>query len=440
MKFEKPKQFHHKFLLMLLLVAIAYFVRVVILPIDGRVIFSTFYPAIALTALLCGYRMGFVSLGLSGFLAYFYFLQPSREFKYLDFEDATALATYIFSAAIICLSFSHFSNEASSKIWKPKKSVSKISLMLLLVGFAFFLRISLLPVDSRVIYSTFYPAIALATLFCGFRVGLIGMFTAGFLSYFYLLPPFQSFKQINFEQGTGLVTFFIAAGIICASLREVLIRGQKINQVNEALQDLMASNSIGKTLQELVQVIASTVEMRDPYTSGHQRRVAELAIAIASKMGLPERNLIGIKLAGLIHDLGKMRVPIEILTKPGQLTELEMSLIREHPKIAHEALKDLQAPWPLADIILQHHERLDGSGYPNQLRGDDILIEARILAVADVVEAMSAMRPYREGLGIGPALAEIKKYSGIKYDPAVVQACTELFDSGEFMWHKALPN
>ncbi len=181
-------------------------------------------------------------------------------------------------------------------------------------------------------------------------------------------------------------------------------------------------------------VAASTIDMRDPYTAGHQRRVSDLAVAIGRKMALPDRQLMGIKLAGLIHDLGKMSVPLEILTKPGQLSPLEMDLIREHPKTAYNALKDMHSPWPLADIVLQHHERIDGSGYPNKLVGDNILLEARILAVADVVEAMSAMRPYREGLGIDKALAEIQAHAGNKYDPQVVAACLALFDAGEFSW------
>lgn len=319
---------------------------------------------------------------------------------------------------------------------KPQKLHYKILLMLALVGSAFLLRLSILPIDSRVIYSTFYPAIAVITIACGFEIGLVGITLLGFLAYLYLLPPTLTFKFLNLEQGIGLATFFMASVIICLSLREVIIRGQKIKQVNDVLQDLMVSNSVGKNLRELVEVIASTVEMRDPYTSGHQRRVAELGVAIGNKMGLPERNLMGIKLAGLIHDLGKMSVPIEILTKPGKLNDMEQALIRQHPKVAYEALKSFESPWPLADVVYQHHERMDGTGYPKGIRGEDILIEARILAVADVVEAMSAMRPYRESLGINAAIAEIKKGSGTKYDPAVVNACSELFESGAFSWRK----
>jgi hypothetical protein len=432
----RPKRIHHKIFITNFLVGIAFALHLSILPIDGRVVFSTFYPAIAITALLCGYRFALASLLLGGGLAYFYFLPPFQTFKFIDFEQGIALVTYLVAALTICFSFSVYSNDARSKFFKPQGIVPKALVLMLLIGFAFLLRITLLSTDSRVIYSTFYPAIAGVTLVCGFKAGLIGTLIASLLVYFYMLPPFQSLKLLNMEQATGMATFFMASGIICVSLREVIHRGQKIKQVNDTLRDLMTTNSVGKTLGELVQVIASTVEMRDPYTSGHQKRVADLGVAIGTKMGLPERNLMGIKLAGLIHDLGKMSIPIEILTKPGKLTPIEQSLIREHPKVAHDALVNFQAPWPLADIILQHHERLDGTGYPNRIKGDNILIEARILAVADVVEAMSAMRPYREGLGIRAALDEVKKHARAKYDPAVVDVCVSLFETGEFEWRK----
>jgi HD-GYP domain-containing protein (c-di-GMP phosphodiesterase class II) len=432
----KPQKLINKILLMLTLVALAFVARLIILPIDDRVVYSTFYPVIAIIALMCGYRIGLFGALISGLLAYFFILTPAFQFKALDFEQTVGFATYISAVIIICFSFAGRFNEAGAQFYGTQKLGGRILLMLLVVGFAFLLRLSILPIDGRVIYSTFYPAIAMITLACGFEIGLIGTLLLGVLAYVYLLPPAFALKILNLEQVVGLLTYFVAAGIISFSLREVIIRGQKIKQVNDALQDLMVSNSIGKNLQGLVEVIASTVEMRDPYTSGHQRRVAELGVAIGGKMGLPDRNLMGIRLAGLIHDLGKMKIPVEILTKPGKLTDIEQALIREHPKVAYEALKGFESPWPLADIVQQHHERMDGSGYPKGLKGEDILIEARILAVADVVEAMSAMRPYREGLGIGAALNEIKIGSGKKYDEAVVNACVELFESGAFSWHK----
>lgn len=432
----KPKTDLSRLFLALTLVALAFTIRLTILPIDGRVIYSTYYPAIGITALLCGYRYGLLNLGLSGLLAYWFLLTPSQSWKPLQAEQLIGLLTFLGAGLIICLSFTRISGKTESVILKPTSTTGKITYMIFMIAFAFLLRISLLPLESRVIYSTFYPIIAIITLACGFRTGLFSIGVSSVVAYFALLPPFYSFKAIGFEQGTGLVTFVFAACIICFSLREVMIRGQKIKKINDSLQDLMSTNSVGKTLEDLVQVIASTVDMRDPYTAGHQRRVSDLAVAIGKKMGLPDGQVMGIKLAGLIHDLGKMSVPLEILTKPGKLSEVELALIKEHPMTAYNALKDMPSPWPLADIVVQHHERMDGTGYPKQLAGDDILLEARILAVADVVEAMSAMRPYREGLGVDAAIDEITQYAGSRYDPSVVEACRDLFRNSEFSWQK----
>jgi HD-GYP domain-containing protein (c-di-GMP phosphodiesterase class II) len=173
--------------------------------------------------------------------------------------------------------------------------------------------------------------------------------------------------------------------------------------------------------------MVSAVETRDPYTAGHQIRSSDLAHAIATEMGLSQEKIDGIRMAGSIHDIGKLSVPAEILSKPKKLTEIEFSLIREHSRGGYEMLKDVESPWPLAEIVYQHHERMDGSGYPRNLKGDDILIEARILAVSDVVESMASHRPYRPGLGIDKALEEIEKNRGTFYDNAVADACLRLF-------------
>lgn len=189
---------------------------------------------------------------------------------------------------------------------------------------------------------------------------------------------------------------------------------------------------LSKGLEDTVQVIATMVEMRDPYTNGHQQRVADLATAIATEMGLPEEQVRGIHLAGVIHDLGKIQTPAEILSKPGRLSEAEFALIKSHPQTGYDVLKDINFTWPIAQIVLQHHERLDGSGYPNGLKGDQIMLEARILIVADVVEAMSSHRPYRPGLGLSRALEEIRKNRGKFYDPDVVDACLKLFEEQRY--------
>lgn len=187
-----------------------------------------------------------------------------------------------------------------------------------------------------------------------------------------------------------------------------------------------------ESLEQSVQTIAATVEARDPYTAGHQRRVAELATAIAGEMNLTEEQIRGIHFAAIIHDLGKIHIPAEILAKPGRLSEIEFMLIKTHPQEGYDILKDVKFPWPIAETILQHHEKLDGSGYPRGLRGDEIRLEARILTVADVVEAMYSHRPYRSALGIKPALDEIRRGRGAEYDSTVVDTCLQLFMEKNF--------
>jgi len=199
----------------------------------------------------------------------------------------------------------------------------------------------------------------------------------------------------------------------------------------------LASNrkQLEKTLKELrkvlggtIEAMALTVETRDPYTAGHQRRVSNLARSIATEMGVSEDQIQGIRLAGVIHDVGKISVPGEILSKPGKISTNEFGIIKEHPQVGYNILKTVDFPWPIAQIVLQHHERMDGSGYPDGISGDNILIEARILSVADVVEAMASHRPYRAALGINLALEEISKNRGSFYDSKVVDACLRLFN------------
>lgn len=186
------------------------------------------------------------------------------------------------------------------------------------------------------------------------------------------------------------------------------------------------------SLEATVGAIASTVETRDPYTAGHQQRVARLAVAIAHALGLSDDRIHGLALAGIVHDVGKITIPAEILSKPGRLSALEYQLIQQHAQAGYEILKGVDFPWPIADMVRQHHERLDGLGYPQGLKGDQILTEAKILAVADVVEAMVSHRPYRPGCGIDAALGEIANGSGRLYDPAAVEACVALFRRDAF--------
>ena len=176
------------------------------------------------------------------------------------------------------------------------------------------------------------------------------------------------------------------------------------------------------------------VETKDPYTAGHQERVSQLAKAIAKEMGLTEDRQDFVKTASIIHDLGKVSVPSELLSKPTKLSELEFNIIKVHSQAGYNILKDIDFPWPVADVVLQHHERMNGSGHPQGLKGESILLEARILSVADVVEAISSHRPYRPSLGIIFALDEISKNKGILYDANVVDACLKLFQKKNFIF------
>ena len=176
-----------------------------------------------------------------------------------------------------------------------------------------------------------------------------------------------------------------------------------------------------------VHVVNTLSEMRDPYTAGHERKVAELAVDIGAELGLSARQQEGLHVAGFLHDIGKITVPAEILAKPGKLSWIEHRLVQEHAQAGYEVLKNVKFPWQIAEVVHQHHERIDGSGYPQGLKGEAILLKARILAVADVVEAMSSHRPYRPARGIEAALAEIERGRGTFFDTNVVDACLRLF-------------
>ena len=220
---------------------------------------------------------------------------------------------------------------------------------------------------------------------------------------------------------TNMVTTIGTAGI-----EAVYGIGQDITRLKEAERQLRAS------LEGTIRTVSALTERRDPYTSGHQQRVMELACAIAGRMSWQSDRIAGLRAAGLLHDIGKVAVPAEILTKPRALTETEFAIIQGHSVVAHDVLEPVEFPWPVASAVRQHHERIDGSGYPDGLRGDEILPEARILAVADTVEAMSSHRPYRPALGVDAALDEIEKMQGQLYDAAVVEACLGLFRDGDF--------
>ena len=215
-------------------------------------------------------------------------------------------------------------------------------------------------------------------------------------------------------------------------------RPATLNFVRDITYQRIAEDELRQTIEKLrkvagatVHAMSQTVEVRDPYTAGHQKRVSNIARAIATEMMLSPEMVEGIRMAGNIHDIGKISVPAEILSKPGSLTDIQFALVKAHPKTGYEILKGIEFPWDIARIVLQHHERIDGSGYPQGLIGDDILLEAKILAVADVVEAMSSHRPYRPALGVGKALDELSSKKGKLYDPRVVDAFEKALKAGD---------
>ena len=218
---------------------------------------------------------------------------------------------------------------------------------------------------------------------------------------------------------------------------EVLAIARDISERKQAQEEAKRSiEKLVRAMEHAIQAMTMVVEMRDPHTAGHQQRVTQLACAIAKQMGLSKEQISGLRLAGLIHDIGKVRVPAEILTNPNGLYEPELMMIKAHPVLGYEILRAIDFPWPVAQIVLQHHERMNGSGYPSGLSGEDIIMEARILAVADVVEAMASHRPYRASLGINKALAEISQNKGVLYDSKAVDACLTLFRDKKFEFER----
>ncbi|MDD5037057.1 MAG: response regulator [Methylococcaceae bacterium] len=204
---------------------------------------------------------------------------------------------------------------------------------------------------------------------------------------------------------------------------------QKSTQVHMQQKQLeKASLQLLNTLQTAIGALSRAIEKRDPYTDGHQKRVSQIATAIAEEMKLPKAQINGIRLGAMIHDIGKISIPTELLTMPGKLSRIQFELIQTHPQAGADILEGVEFPWPIAQMVLQHHERLNGSGYPKGLKAEQILLEAKIIAVADVVEAMASHRPYRPALGLDVAIAEVKTQRGVLYDAEVVDGCLKVLE------------
>jgi HD-GYP domain-containing protein (c-di-GMP phosphodiesterase class II) len=241
-----------------------------------------------------------------------------------------------------------------------------------------------------------------------------------------IVLPSGEIRSVH-EQGVAYFDKSGKAFRMVGTVQDITERMQAKAKLQETLDRL------GKAFGGVIQVLSATTEMRDPYTAGHHRRSADLARAIGREMGLPEDQVEGLRLAGTIHDVGKIGIPADILSKPTRLSEIEFSLIQSHSQIGYDILAGIEFAWPIAKIVNQHHERMDGSGYPQGLKNGDILLESRILAVADVIEAMASHRPYRPSLGIEAALKEIEDKKGVLYDPAVVTACLALFRENRYV-------
>jgi HD-GYP domain-containing protein (c-di-GMP phosphodiesterase class II) len=219
-----------------------------------------------------------------------------------------------------------------------------------------------------------------------------------------------------------------AARTLGQQLQEAAAAGSLPSELPAASRDLW---NVWRIFEEAVRAMGQMMEVRDPYTAGHQSRVAQICVEIARLMNLPANRIKGLELAALVHDVGKLAIPSEILSKPGRLSSFEFDLIKTHPLIGYDIMKGIEFPWPVARMILQHHERMDGSGYPNRVSGSQLLLESRILSVADVIEAMSSNRPYRPALGLSLALEEVCKNRNSLYDGDVVEACLEYYATNQ---------
>tara|TARA_Y100001937_G_scaffold128452_3_gene205080 strand:+ start:343111 stop:344181 length:1071 start_codon:yes stop_codon:yes gene_type:complete len=237
-------------------------------------------------------------------------------------------------------------------------------------------------------------------------------------------PTEKRWFQMRVTCFTSAEGFFMV--VVHENVTELVLAEKKQQRLLNSLE--VTNAKLNKALTSTVSSLGRAIEKRDPYTDGHQKRVSALATRIAQRMDLPEETVTGIRLGALIHDIGKIQIPAELLSSPRKLSDLEMQMIRTHSEVGFEIMKEAEFPWPLAEMIHQHHERMDGKGYPAGLRGEDILLEARIIAVADVAEAISSHRPYRPGKGVEEAREELRNGRGTIYDDKVVDVCLSILE------------
>jgi PAS domain S-box-containing protein/putative nucleotidyltransferase with HDIG domain len=243
-----------------------------------------------------------------------------------------------------------------------------------------------------------------------------------------------AFESAHIRKNASLMPVEVKSRIIKAGGRKLILSVvHDITERKRTEEELRQTSArLQRAIEGTINAVALTTEFRDPYTAGHQHRVAKLACVIARELGLPEEQIEGVRVAGTLHDIGKIYVPAEILSRPGRLRQNEINLVKDHAQVGYDLLNKIEFPWPVARIVLQHHERMDGSGYPFGVSNDEILIEAQIMSVADVVEAMASHRPYRPALSIEQALLEISQQKGILYSTEVVDACLNVFTKKGF--------
>lgn len=249
-----------------------------------------------------------------------------------------------------------------------------------------------------------------------------------------LMAPREPHTELPLSHVFQPVMANLAKAILLCRNQDAMTAGLVAERDSARQQLAYSAERLQRVLLSTIQAIAITVEKRDPYTAGHQQKTAQLVAAIAAELGWPAERIEGLRLGAIIHDIGKIYVPAEILSRPGKLTDSEFKIIKSHPLVGYDIIKDVEFPWPVAQMILQHHERLDGSGYPNGLKGEDIIPEARLLAVADVMEAMASHRPYRPAKGLDAGLAELKEQRGRLYEPEMVDACIRVIQEKKFMF------